>query len=92
MRTAKLIGIVAILGLTASAAALAYAPTDFGTTRHSAVSRKDIAAVRHLRQLADGHSDACKANYDQCMKACDGMTSCSNQCQTNYNGCMQNGQ
>jgi hypothetical protein len=95
MRTSRFIGIAAAIGLTiaAGATAFAYEPTGFGTDsiRHT-VSPADIAAVRHLRQLADQHADNCKANYDQCMKGCNGATSCSNQCQTNYNGCMQNGQ
>jgi hypothetical protein len=37
---------------------------------------------------AQTHDQLCKANYDQCMKACDGATSCSNQCLVNYNGCL----
>ena len=40
---------------------------------------------------ADTHSDICDSNYSQCMTGCDGMESCSNQCQTNYNGCMDQG-
>ena len=39
--------------------------------------------------LTDGHSDQCLANYNQCMKGCDGATSCSNQCKTNYDNCMR---
>ncbi len=41
--------------------------------------------------LADGHSDQCLANYKQCMKGCDGATSCSNQCQVNYDQCLKQG-
>ena len=51
-----------------------------GTTRQSAV------------RLADGHADACMYNYNQCMTGCDGMSSCEGQCQTNYDGCMSQGQ
>ena len=39
--------------------------------------------------LTDGHSDQCLANYNQCMKGCDGATSCSDQCKTNYDNCMR---
>jgi hypothetical protein len=39
-------------------------------------------------KLAGGCSDACKYNYDQCMRGCDGAGSCGNQCQRNYEGCM----
>jgi hypothetical protein len=38
---------------------------------------------------ADGHSDQCLANYNQCMKGCDGATSCSKQCKVNYDNCMK---
>ena len=37
----------------------------------------------------DGHADLCLANYNQCMKGCDGATSCSNQCKVNYDACMK---
>jgi len=50
--------------------------------------RSQAAGLR----LADGHSDACKWNYDNCMKGCDGATQCSNQCRVNYDKCMQQGQ
>ena len=36
----------------------------------------------------DAHADACKWNRDNCLKGCDGATSCSNQCWVNYNKCM----
>jgi len=39
--------------------------------------------------MADGHDQLCKDNYNQCMKGCDGATSCSNQCQINCNNCMK---
>ena len=39
--------------------------------------------------LAGGNAALCKANYDQCIKGCDGMASCSNQCATNYSKCLQ---
>ena len=38
---------------------------------------------------AGPHEDACLWNYNQCMKGCDGATSCSNQCKTNYDNCMR---
>jgi hypothetical protein len=36
-----------------------------------------------------GSPAICKANYDQCMKGCDGAAQCSNQCMVNYNGCLR---
>ena len=41
---------------------------------------------------AQSHADICQANYDQCIKGCDGATSCSNQCQVNKDGCNNQGQ
>ncbi len=41
---------------------------------------------------ADTHADQCMANYRQCMKGCDGATSCSKQCQVNYDNCMKQNQ
>ena len=41
--------------------------------------------------LANDHDDICQSNYNQCMNGCDGATSCSNQCLTNYNGCIGQG-
>jgi hypothetical protein len=40
-------------------------------------------------RLADAHSDACLWNYNNCMKGCDGATSCSAQCKVNYDNCMR---
>jgi hypothetical protein len=37
----------------------------------------------------DAHADACAYNRDVCLKGCNGATSCSNQCWTNYNNCMK---
>ena len=39
--------------------------------------------------MPDAHADACAHNRDVCLKGCDGATSCSNQCWTNYNNCMR---
>jgi len=39
-------------------------------------------------RTAGGCSDACRSNYNQCMRACDGARSCSEQCKRNYEGCM----
>lgn len=42
-----------------------------------------------LRPLVFAGSPAvCKANYDQCIRGCNGAAQCSNQCQVNYNGCL----
>ncbi len=49
--------------------------------------QKDVEPLGHIK-LAGGCPDACKWNYDQCMKGCAGATSCSDQCQRNYEGCI----
>lgn len=46
-------------------------------------------ASLHTAAWADTHSDVCLANYRQCLKGCDGATSCSNQCKVNYDNCMK---
>ena len=47
-----------------------------------------VTLVGHLDMLSRAISD----NYNQCMSGCDGMSGCESQCQTNYNGCMSQGQ
>jgi hypothetical protein len=90
MRLSGIIGIIAAVGLTAATttATLAYAPT---VTKPTVLSSKTVAATRSFLKLAQTHADICKQNYDNCMQGCAGATSCSNQCMTNYNGCMQQG-
>jgi len=41
-----------------------------------------------LLRLA-GTPAACKWNYDQCMKGCNGAQQCSNQCMANYTACLK---
>lgn len=42
-------------------------------------------------RLAQSHADICKANLDNCTQGCAGASGCTNQCQTNYEGCMSQG-
>lgn len=37
---------------------------------------------------AGGNPAVCKANYERCVNACDGMSGCINQCAANYRGCL----
>ena len=89
MHKGKIATIVAAACLAAAMAVglSTYAPMD--STR----SRRKRCRGRWPRCMSGWrtHSDACKANLDQCTKNCAGATSCTNQCQTNYNGCMGNG-
>ena len=39
--------------------------------------------------IVAGSQAVCQANYNQCMRGCGGAQSCSNQCMTNYNGCLR---
>jgi len=52
-------------------------------------SEVQIQQMHKIRPIVVAGSPAvCKANYDQCMRGCAGAQSCSNQCMTNYNGCL----
>jgi hypothetical protein len=94
MRTSRMIGMVAAIGLTIAtgAAALAYEPAPTISAPQTALTPQTLVTMHHMRKLADAHADICKQNLDSCTNGCGGATSCTNQCQTNYNGCMQNGQ
>lgn len=51
-----------------------------------------IAYHRGFTRIAQAtHADICKANLDQCEKACDGFQQCIKQCEINYQGCMAQG-
>jgi hypothetical protein len=54
------------------------------------VSERYDGASFQVIGMMDAHADACRWNRDNCLKGCDGATSCSNQCWTNYNKCMNN--
>ncbi len=64
-----------------------------GTNSSGVVSQmnRTLEHARPAVKLADGHADICLANEQQCLKACDGFTSCSKQCKANYDGCMKQG-
>jgi hypothetical protein len=52
-------------------------------------SSQDIQNHQNRRPLiVAGSPEVCLSNYNQCMRGCDGMQSCSNQCQRNYQGCL----
>ena len=36
-----------------------------------------------------GSLAVCQANYNQCVRGCDGFAQCIRQCQINYNGCLR---
>lgn len=61
-------------------------------------SNSEFVPVKHAHatysriRIADAHSDVCLANEQQCLQGCDGATSCSNQCEANYQGCLSQGQ
>ena len=52
------------------------------------VQTQHNASHKIQRIIVAGSPAVCKANYDQCMRGCAGAQSCSNQCMTNYNGCL----
>ncbi|HUW79614.1 MAG TPA: hypothetical protein VMV54_01820 [Acidocella sp.] len=64
-----------------------------GKSSSGAVSRMN-RTLEHQRpavRLAETHADICLSNEKQCLKGCDGATSCSKQCVANYDGCMKEG-
>ncbi|MDE2163347.1 MAG: hypothetical protein KGJ53_09305 [Alphaproteobacteria bacterium] len=52
---------------------------------------RTLVHPRSIMRFADGHADICLSNEQQCLKGCDGATSCSKQCVANYDGCMKEG-
>jgi len=46
----------------------------------------------HASLPPDTHAQVCLTNEQNCLKGCDGATSCSNQCKVNYQKCMEQGQ
>jgi hypothetical protein len=92
---------LAPLGVFALAVMLSplVARADFGPAKAS-VQSSAISSMPHIAKhggesfirLADGHADICAQNKQTCLDGCAGATSCSNQCQDNYDRCMQQGQ
>lgn len=60
---------------------------EFGVTQLSSHDTQYRWSGR-VQLAAGGNPAVCKANYDQCVKGCDGMASCTNQCAANYRGCL----
>ncbi len=80
--------------LTAGVGIVAASLFTGGASHYSAAHPSTDAPRSHAvrLRLADAHSDACLWNRTQCLKGCDGASSCSNQCQVNYDNCMRQGQ
>ena len=38
--------------------------------------------------IVAGSPAVCQANYNQCIRGCDGFSQCNRQCVINYNGCL----
>lgn len=36
-----------------------------------------------------GSQAVCQANYNQCIRGCDGFAQCNRQCMINYQGCLR---
>jgi hypothetical protein len=53
------------------------------------VQTQSNALTKEAPLVFAGSPAVCQANYDQCMRGCGGAASCSNQCMTNYNGCLK---
>lgn len=83
IKTFLLVSFVLGLGMTSSLQADYVQDNSYKTQAH----QTGLTKVRPLRFA--GSPAVCKANYDQCMKGCDGAAQCSNQCMVNYNGCLR---
>jgi hypothetical protein len=70
--------------------AIGFGPVEAGTIVASGPATSIARPGQHgLLQLAAGGNPAvCKANYEQCVNACGGMSGCANQCATNYRKCL----
>jgi hypothetical protein len=78
-----LFSLVLCLGITSSLQAGYIQDNSYGI-------QTPLTAQTKIRPLVLAGSPAvCKANYDQCMKGCNGAAQCSNQCMVNYNGCLR---
>lgn len=66
------------------------APVEAGTVVASgpAISMARPGSNGLLHFAAGGDPAICKANYEQCVGACGGMSGCANQCSTNYRKCL----
>ena len=64
-----------------------------GAYTHSnpAAVRSPLTVEHGVVRLAQTHADICLQNEQQCLQGCDGAESCSAQCETNYQGCMDQG-
>jgi hypothetical protein len=72
--------------------AMAFVGMTVSFAHASSLQSNDPAQTRQNTRpiiVAGGNPALCKANYDQCIKGCDGMASCNNQCATNYSKCLQ---
>ena len=49
--------------------------------------RSQVPATRPM--IFAGSLAVCQANYNQCVRGCDGFAQCIRQCQINYNGCLR---
>jgi hypothetical protein len=89
-----LIAAVVFGAASLTAASVTFGSTRDGNTSANVVLRHDDASVhRALKflRVAQTHADICLQNEQQCLSGCDGAQSCSNQCEVNYQGCMDQG-
>jgi|SwirhisoilCB1_FD_contig_31_13339395_length_477_multi_3_in_0_out_0_1 hypothetical protein len=93
-----LIAAVVFGAASLAAASVTFGNTSFGdghaSARYGANVVNDDASVTHalkFLKLAQTHADICLQNEQQCLAGCDGAQSCSNQCEVNYQGCMDQG-
>ena len=95
----KTVGVAVALLVAASAISIGSASTNthvrIAATAYASetLPQRDLSLqrTRQFLKLAQTHADICLENEQQCLQGCDGAQSCSDQCGTNYEGCMNQG-
>jgi hypothetical protein len=83
IQTLSLFSLFLCIGMTSSLQA------DYIQDNNYKMQAQQTGQTKMRSMLLAGSPAICKANYDQCMKGCDGAAQCSNQCMVNYNGCLR---
>ena len=83
IKTSLLLSLVLCMGMTSSLQA------DYMQDNGYKTQTQQTGQTKVRPFVFAGAPAVCKANYDQCIKGCDGAAQCSNRCMVNYNGCLR---
>jgi hypothetical protein len=76
---------VCVLALGFTTAVSGYAAQNTQANQNASYISKQQGG---FRLAAGGNPAVCKANYDNCVGGCGGMSGCISQCAANYRGCL----